>query len=117
MLLLFVSYQTTITMAATCLFANSEHVPECENQTSKLSTISDKKLQTVEAKCKKREDEELCGYLRALGAERRILLRVHSNCLATYTSETHIARYLLYRVKLEEVEMQLADIFDEELKG
>ena len=72
--------------------ADSAHVPNCKNQTTSLLPISDERLTTLETKSKKRKDE-LHLNLKKLDASQRLLLRTHGNCLNTYISETHIARY------------------------
>ena len=80
-------------MEDVCLFVESLHVPNCKNQTTNLLPISDERLATLETKSKKRKDE-LHLHLKKLDANQRPLLRAHVNCLYTYISETHIARYL-----------------------
>ena len=78
---------------AVCLFQNSEHVNNCDNNQSRLIKISEQRLSTIIKKSKRRKDV-LHLSLENISVEEKSNLKCHENCISTYTSDIHIARFL-----------------------
>ena len=75
-----------------CLFVNNNQV-SCSGDVCGLKEISKTRLETIKLKSKKRKDT-LHETLENLPQPSLKKLKSHSNCISTYTSETHIKRYL-----------------------
>ena len=70
-----------------CIF--KEYLTNCSGG-SDLQDITEKRLSSIHEASKKRTDS-LSSFLSGLTKEHLV---AHRNCLSTYTSETHIQRYL-----------------------
>lgn len=75
-----------------CIFQNSPHC-NCSGNEEGLKNISKARIETVKAKSRKRKDD-LHLKLLELSPPALKKLKTHENCISTYTSETHIKRYL-----------------------
>ena len=75
-----------------CIFHQSNHV-NCNGSTDNLKLISKTRLDSIIEKSKIREDS-LHQQLMELSNQEQELLKCHTNCVSTYTSKTHLKRWL-----------------------